>query len=123
MNKPKILYVDDEPLNLLLFKANLSSQYDVYTAPDGPSGLETLKCNLDINVVLTDMKMPQMSGIEFVRQATDIAPKNTFYIVSGFDVNAEIQEALDQGLIRKHFGKPFNINEIRSEIEHQLSMN
>jgi len=123
MNKPKILYVDDEPLNLLLLKANLSKQYEILTAPDGLSGLEVLKNNLDINVVFSDMKMPHMNGIEFIRQATGIAPRNFYYIVTGFDINAEIQDALDQGLIRKYFSKPFNMDEIASEIRQTLRMN
>lgn len=123
MIKPKILYVDDEPLNLLLLKANLSKQYEVLTAPDGLCGLEILKNNRDINVVLSDMKMPHMNGIEFIRQATDIAPENFYYIVTGFDINAEIQEALNRGLIRKYFSKPFNMDEIASEIRQSLRMN
>jgi len=123
MSKPKILYVDDEPLNLLLLKANLSKQYEVLTAPDGLCGLEILKSNSDINVVFSDMKMPYMNGIEFIRQATGIAPRNFYYIVTGFDINAEIQEALDQGLIRKYFSKPFNMDEIASEIRQTLRMN
>ncbi|MFV0268573.1 MAG: response regulator [Draconibacterium sp.] len=123
MSKPKILYVDDEPLNLLLLKANLSKQYEVLTASDGPSGLEILKNNHDIGVVLSDMKMPYMSGIEFIKQATDIAPRSSYFIVTGFDINTEIQQALDHGLIRKYFSKPFNMNEIASEIKNSLWMN
>ncbi|MFV0590260.1 MAG: response regulator [Draconibacterium sp.] len=120
MNKPKILYVDDEPLNLLLLKANLSRQYDVLTAPDGPSGLEVLKNNRDINVVFSDMKMPYMSGIEFIRLARELVPEKFFYLVTGFDINPEIQHALDEGLIRKYFSKPFNMSEIDAEIQELL---
>ncbi|MCK3683435.1 response regulator [Maribellus sp. YY47] len=122
MKKPRILYVDDEPLNLLLLKANLSKQYEVLTAPDGIAGLEVLKNNRDIKVVFSDMKMPHMSGIEFIRQATALAPENHYYIVTGFDINAEIQKALDEGLIRKYFSKPFNPDEIANEIRHSLQI-
>jgi two-component system response regulator (stage 0 sporulation protein F) len=50
----------------MLFKANLSRQYEVLTAPDGESGLTILNNNTDIQVVLSDMKMPYMNGIEFI---------------------------------------------------------
>ncbi|RIJ50750.1 response regulator [Maribellus luteus] len=123
MSKPKILYVDDEPLNLMLLKVNFSKQYEVLTAPDGPSGLEILKNNHDIRVVLSDMKMPYMSGIEFIRLASDISPQSSYFIVTGFDFNAEIQEAQQQGLIRKYFSKPFKLNEIDFEIQQSLQLN
>lgn len=120
MRKPKILYVDDEPLNLMLLKANLSKQYEVLTAPDGMTALEVLRENDDIGLVLSDMKMPRMSGIEFIRQAMKLKSDRPFYIVTGYDASGEIQEAVNSGLISKYFNKPFDMYEIGSEIAAAL---
>ena len=117
MKKPKILYVDDEPINLMLFEANLEKKYQIMTAVDATKGLEIISENSDIRVVVSDMKMPVMNGIEFVRRAREMSAGISYYILTGFEITDEIQLALDTGLIRRYFKKPFNINEISSEIE------
>jgi two-component system, response regulator, stage 0 sporulation protein F len=118
MNKLKVLYVDDEPINLILFKANLEDKYDVLTAENGFEGLKFISENSDLKVVVSDMKMPNMNGIEFIKKAVSISPRIHYYILTGFEITDEIQEALDVGLIRRYFRKPFNMNDISSEIEN-----
>lgn len=122
MTRPKILYVDDEPINLMLFEANLEKRYHILTAENGTDGLEIISRNNDIKVVISDMKMPVMNGIEFVKKARkSFETVCCYYILTGFDVSEEIQEALDTGLIRRYFSKPFNINEISTEIENVIN--
>lgn len=119
----QVLYVDDERLNLMLFEAHLDKRYKVLTADSGEDGLAILKENSGIRVVVSDMKMPQMNGIEFIKLALEIAPDTSFYILTGFEITKEIQQALDEGLIRKYFKKPFNIKEISAEIDKGLGIN
>ncbi len=111
-NISEVLYVDDEMINLQLFEINLSRYYKVYTASSGFDGLKILKNNLEIKLVVSDMKMPNMNGIEFIRQAKKDYPQMSFFILTGFDITPEIQEALDSKLILQHFKKPFNMDEI-----------
>lgn len=117
MIKSKILYVDDEMINLKLFEVILKRKFDVLTAMDGNSGLQQLKENTDIKVVISDMKMPVMNGLEFITRAREIAPEIVYYILTGFEITNQIQEALDRGMIRKYYRKPTNLNEISGEIE------
>mgnify|MGYP000680201471 FL=1 len=56
--EPKILYVDDEPINLQLFEIVFSKKYKVYTASDGFEGLDVLDQENGISVIFTDMKCP-----------------------------------------------------------------
>ena len=121
MNKPKILYVDDEPLNLILFEANLEKKYDVLKAGNGKKGLEIIAANPDIKIVFSDMKMPYMNGIEFIKEAVKIISECAFYILTGFEITNEIQHSIDSGLIRKYYGKPFNIHDILNEIDTVLN--
>lgn len=110
--KPKILYVDDEFINLQLFKINFDNKYEVFTAENGITGLEVLDNNPDIVVVISDMKMPLMNGIEFIKKAKEKYSHIRFYILTGFQITEEIQEALNSKLILKYFSKPFNLNKI-----------
>ena len=114
--KPKILYVDDEFINLQLFKINFDNKYEVFTAENGITGLEVLDNNPDIIVVISDMKMPLMNGIEFIKKAKEKYSHIRFYILTGFQITEEIQEALNSKLILKYFSKPFNLNKIEDTL-------
>jgi len=120
MNKEKILYVDDEQLNLTLFGINFKKKYDVITAISGKQALDFLENNADINIVISDMKMPQMTGLEFINIAKKKYPNTSFYILTGFDITNEISEALNNKLINKYFQKPFNYKEIDNAIQKIL---
>lgn len=119
-HKYTILYVDDEPINLHLFKLNLKKQYNIFTALSGKAGLEILKNNPEINVVVSDMKMPEMNGIEFIKIAKSNFPNLYYFILTGFDITDEIKAAIEEKLIIKYFRKPFNINDIKNTINKSL---
>ena len=116
-NKITLLYVDDEILNLTLFKHNFKKNYNVLTAESGEDGLKILKENQDISVVISDMKMPGINGVEFVRKAKNNFPDISYYILTGFDINDEIANALNEKIIEKYFRKPFNKKEIEDSIK------
>ncbi len=118
--KPKILYVDDEIVNLQLFKLVFSNKYEVFTAENGLKGLELLDNNHSVSIVISDMKMPLMNGIEFIQKSKAKYQKISYFILTGYEITNEIQEALNLGLIVKYFRKPFNKSEIESEIELAL---
>ncbi|NPD87033.1 response regulator [Lentimicrobium sp. L6] len=114
--KTKIIYVDDEEVNTTLFKINFSGKYNVLTGYSGLDGLKLLDENPDTKVIISDMKMPNMNGIEFIQKAKAKYPNKRFYILTGFEITEEIRKALDNGLIHKYFKKPFNLNEIETAI-------
>ncbi len=117
-NKIKVLYVDDEQINTLLFKMNFSKKYDVFIASNGNEGLSLLDNAPDIKVVISDMKMPGLNGIEFIKKARERYTQTKYYILTGFEVLPEIQEAIDNGLIIECFQKPFDVDRIESAIEN-----
>lgn len=121
MGKVKILYVDDEAINLMLFQANLEKKYDILIAENAFSGLQLIAENSDIKIVVSDMKMPVMNGIEFILKARLLSSDIAYYILTGFEITDDIQEALNQGIIRRYFRKPFNIQEISREIENTIA--
>lgn len=118
-----LLYVDDEPINLKLFTINFKNKFHVLSAGSGYEGLSLLKTNPETRIVISDMKMPGMNGIEFIRTAKKDFPHILFFILTGFDISEEIADALNERIIFKYFRKPFNIKEIELSIQEALSKN
>ncbi len=124
MTIEKILVVDDEELLRTFVAETLKRQYfDVTTAKDGTTALKLIKENT-YDLVFTDMKMPDMTGIDLMRQAKEISPTTLFVVVTGF---ASIENAVDA----MRFGafnylvKPFSPDTIEAVVEkakehHQL---
>lgn len=119
--KRTLLYVDDEPINLKLFSINFQNKYHVLTAGSGFEGLTILKSAPETQVVISDMKMPGMNGIEFIRKAKKEFPHMSYFILTGFDITEEIADALNENIICKYFRKPFNIKEIELSFEEALN--
>ena len=119
-NTTTLLYVDDESMNVKLFQINFRKKYNVITAESGEEGLKKLKENPETSVVISDMKMPGMNGIEFIKLARQDFPDISYYILTGFDITEEIADALNERIIHKYFRKPFNMKEIEVAIAEVL---
>ncbi|MBN1924226.1 MAG: response regulator [Prolixibacteraceae bacterium] len=115
-NKINVLYIDDEPTNTELFEIIFSSFFNVVTGMDGFNGLEILEKNPEINVVISDMRMPGMNGLEFIKRAKNKYPDKRYYILSGFIITEEIRKSIEEKIILKYFMKPFDITEIKETI-------
>ena len=122
MEKQKILYVDDEVINLELFKINFDDEYRVLTARSGEEALEVLRENDDLKVVISDMKMPRMNGIELVTKVKEISPERLCFILTGFGLTSEIAQCIKDGLIIECLNKPFDKPKISREVEKALSL-
>jgi CheY-like chemotaxis protein len=67
-HRPKVLFIDDDPLLLILLKHAMEEHgFDVFTAPDGPAGLEVARAEKP-EIVVVDVLMPRMSGLEFCQR-------------------------------------------------------
>ncbi|MEA2041738.1 MAG: response regulator [Bacteroidota bacterium] len=113
-----ILYVDDEPINLELFKLNFRKHFNIHTAASGTDGLRILGQNKNIYVIVSDMKMPEMNGIEFIKKAKTKFPGKKFFILTGFEITQEIQDAINSNLIVKYLRKPFKHDDILEIIQN-----
>ncbi|HKK62670.1 MAG TPA: response regulator [Bacteroidales bacterium] len=116
----KILYVDDEPMNLLLFESMFDKTHTVFTAESPEEGLNMLRDD-NFQVVVSDMKMPEMSGIEFIEVAKQNYPDIVYYILTGYHITQDIKNAIDRKLIKKYFQKPFSKAEIEKAIAQDVS--
>jgi response regulator RpfG family c-di-GMP phosphodiesterase len=115
--KITVLYVDDEINNLNSFKAAFRRDFKVLTAASGQEGLEILKNNL-VHVILTDQRMPEMSGVEFLIEVLkDFADPMRILLTGYADINAVI-DAVNKGQIYYYLNKPWDEQQLRIIIKN-----
>jgi len=106
-NLIKIMYVDDEPLNRLLFHKLIDKEnIEVFLAHDGIEALKLLNNNPGINLIFSDMQMPIMDGIEFIQKAREKYPDKKYVLLTCMEKTPPIQQALDSMIICKFLRKP-----------------
>ena len=116
-SRKKVLCVDDEPINLLILKKILGKKHEVITAEHGEAALSKLEKDPEIELVITDMNMPGMNGLEFIREASKQFLNKKFFMLSGYAITDEIQRALDTGLICEYFQKPADFKQVNKALE------
>ncbi|MCB1143987.1 MAG: response regulator [Leptospiraceae bacterium] len=117
-----ILYIDDESINTFLFKSIFEKQFDVIIGCSAKEGLEIMNTEgKKIDIVISDFLMPEMNGIEFIRLANSKYPDIHYYILSAYEKNNEISEALETKLIDDYFSKPFKSKIIKEAIANRKS--
>lgn len=113
--KIKILYVDDEMHNLISFKATFRIKYDVLTAISAEEAIKLLDKN-EIHVIITDQRMPGMTGTEFLESILDKHSDVMRILLTGYaDINAVI-DAVNKGKIFHYLSKPWNEEELDATI-------
>jgi response regulator RpfG family c-di-GMP phosphodiesterase len=102
-----ILYVDDEENNLMSFKANFRVKYKVFTAISGDEAFKILE-NVAVDIIITDQRMPKMTGVEFLEKLILIYPDPMRILLTGYaDMNAVV-DAVNKGKIFHYLAKPWN---------------
>jgi len=122
--KYTILYVDDEVLNLELFKALFFMDYNVLISE---SPIEALKLLDDkkVDLILTDQKMPEMTGVEFLIEVYKKCPDEPPYriLTTGYAEPDRINEAFDNYKLLKSIPKPWDITVLKKTISEVLNRN
>jgi len=116
----KILYVDDERGNIDYFRSVFRREYEIVTATSGEEGLEVLLENPDIPVILTDQRMPRMSGVEFLRRSIDIARDSIRILVTGYADMETVINAVNLGHIYYYISKPWTYDEMKIVIKRAI---
>ncbi len=114
--KPHVLCVDDEAAVLEGLTLHLRKEYRVTTAGSGPAALELLKKHGDFAVVISDLRMPEMSGTDLLAAAKELAPKASRVLLTGHsDMNSAI-EAVNRGFIFRFLTKPCEPSLLRGAV-------
>jgi len=111
-----ILYVDDEKGNREAFKASFRRYYTIHAVETAEEGLKVLENNT-INIVITDQRMPKMTGAEFLTSIVNVYPEPMRMIMTGYaDLNAVI-DAVNNGKVYKYLTKPWDADQLKMIID------
>ena len=110
-DKIKVLYIDDEVNNLSAFKANFRKVYDVYTAESAAEGRKILETT-EIEIILTDQRMPEMTGVEFLESIVKEYPNPIRILLTGYTDMQALIDAVNKGQIYRYLNKPWNEEEL-----------
>lgn len=112
----KILYIDDDELNLTAFVRLFRRSYDITTASSALQGLESLK-NDSFHVILVDQRMPKTTGSEFLKEIADQYPESIRVLVTAYSDLSAVISAVNEGKIYKYISKPYKKEEMAKVME------
>lgn len=114
-----ILLVDDEPEILFSLKGLLRREFDLYTAESGDEALKILQ-ERPINVIMTDQRMPGMTGVELMRRARVSHPEAIRIVFTGYADIKAVVEAINSGGLYRYITKPWDPEDL-IEMLHQAA--
>ncbi|MFN3529050.1 MAG: response regulator [Bacteroidia bacterium] len=113
--KINVLYVDDEVNNLHAFKAAFRRDFNVFTAESAMEGRKLLDRE-KIEVIITDQRMPEMTGVEFLETVIPMYPDPIRILLTGYtDIQAVI-DAINKGQVYHYMTKPWDEDQLRNII-------
>lgn len=119
-HKFNILYVDDEPRNLLTFESTFRREYTIFTAQSGEEGVEIMR-KQDISIVISDQRMPGMTGVEFFEAILPEFPHTIRMVLTGYSDVGSIIDVINKGKVDYFILKPWNADELKAILDKSLT--
>jgi response regulator RpfG family c-di-GMP phosphodiesterase len=120
MELPEILYVDDEVINLELLQLTFINEFRIITAGSAQEGLDLMEQHPDIHVIISDLKMPVMNGLEFIKEIKRRYPEKVCMLLTGFLESEILLEGFNKELIFRYLMKPWNMQELGETIREAI---
>ena len=115
----KILIVDDEPANLRLLERIFRRDFKVIAASSGAEAMRILEQH-DVALIITDQRMPGMTGIELLKRTASLRPHTVRIILTGYTDVEALVEAINCGQVYKYVTKPWDNDELRLTVERAI---
>ena len=115
----KIIVVDDEPSNLRVLERVFRHDYEVIAAESGEEALRLLDEH-DAALLITDQRMPNMTGVELLKRTANIRPQMVRIILTGYTDVETLVEAINSGLVYKYVTKPWDNEELLLTVNRAL---
>jgi Nif-specific regulatory protein len=119
LQKYPVLVVDDETDNLDAFRFNFKRSFQILTATGGEEALQLLEDN-DVAVIVTDQRMPKMTGLELLKAARELRPEAVGIILTAFTDVEVLIEAINLGQIYRYITKPWDGKEVRGVLQQAI---
>lgn len=118
---PRVMFVDDEPMVLRSLKMAFKFRYDVSVSKSAYDAQAMLEKGDQFDVIVSDERMPQRTGHEFLKWAKDNSPQSVRILLTGTDFD-EQQESVKPAQIYKCLSKPWNINEFTETLDQAVEI-
>ena len=119
----KLLIVDDEVANLRLLQRLFSPAFTCLTASSGMEAIRLIELH-DIAIIITDQRMPMMTGLELLKRTAALRPHMVRILLTGYTDVEALVEALNSGLVYMYISKPWNNDDLKLRVnracEHYL---
>ncbi len=112
-SKFKVLFVDDDTINVETFSVSFQDEYHILTATSGEEGLSIFNREEDISMVISDQRMPGISGVDLLTQIYSLNPETIRIIITGYMDVTDIIDSINMGHIYQYILKPWDINQLR----------
>ena len=120
---PAVLYEDDDALNLRVFDANFGQRFRIFRCSSPNEALALLEQRRgEIGVVLSDQRMPGMTGVELLERARTIAPDAKRMLVTAYADMQAVIDAVNRGQVTRYFVKPWDRAELLAALEDALKI-
>ena len=116
-----LLYVDDEESNLDIFRNTFRREYNILTANSGYNALDLLQTE-HVDLILTDQKMPEMDGVDFLKLTLDKYPNLNRILITGYTDFTALKNAVNEAKIFQFIQKPWTEENLKNVIENALEI-
>ncbi|NJM25452.1 MAG: sigma-54-dependent Fis family transcriptional regulator [Bacteroidia bacterium] len=117
MGQKRVLYVDDEENNLKVFYSLFKRDYEVSVASSAAKGMEIL-AEFPIEVIVTDQRMPQKTGVEFLEEVMQKYPEVIRIVLTGYAEMGDLIDAVNKGKIYHYLTKPWKREELKVVLDN-----
>ncbi len=118
----KILYVDDEPINLKLLHLTFKAEFEIIQSLSAEEGMTILLQNPDIQIIISDLRMPGMDGLSFIKEIKSRYPSKICMLLTGYPESGVILEGFKREFIFRYLTKPWKKADIKLAIEEAFQM-
>jgi two-component system, NtrC family, sensor kinase len=117
---PAVLYVDDEAINLRVFEANFKHRFRIVTCGSGAEALERVRGLGEVAVLVSDQRMPGMTGVELLEKARELLPDAQRMVITAYSDMQAVMDAVNRGQVSRYFVKPWVKEDLLAALEDAL---
>ncbi|HEX4764426.1 MAG TPA: response regulator [Usitatibacter sp.] len=119
--KPRIVFVDDDERILNGVRALFRQEYEVLVARSGEDAIAHLRAG-GVHVIVSDQRMPNMTGVELLRQARDVSPNTVRMLLTGYSDLAALVGSINDGEIYRFVKKPWDNDDLRRDVADAMKV-
>lgn len=118
--KHTLIFIDDETDNLDALERVFRKKYNVLKCSSGPEALKILKEQDDISVIISDQRMPEMTGVEFLEKSMKIHPNAIRILLTGYTDLDSVIAAINSGQVYRYITKPWDTRDLQITVDQAV---